>query len=73
MIWKITNYLGRYLYRPPIAESRITNYNQEDCTISITYQHKQPKETRHATIDVLEFIGNLFRHIPDKYFHMVQY
>jgi Putative transposase len=74
---KITNlsiviwYVSRYVYRPPLAQSRITHYDGNNVTIK--YEHKQPKETRFTTFTGLEFIEHLARHIPNKYFHTVHY
>jgi len=74
---KITNlsivigYISRYIYRPPIAQSRITDYDGENITIQ--YEHKQPKETRTTTFTWNEFLWALARHIPEPYFHTVHY
>ena len=65
-IKQATQYIGRYLARPAIAEYRITNYDGRNVTY--WYENKIPKEKREITVDVLEFIGKITQHIHPKGF-----
>jgi Putative transposase len=66
-----TRYIGRYTKRPAIAESRITDYDGN--TVTFEYQDKKAGIFRRTTLSVLEFIGRLIRHIPERYFRMIRY
>lgn len=64
-------YVGRYVGRPAIAESRILNYDG----VNVTYKY-----TRHEDNKVMiekvhahEFIKKLIIHIPEKNFKMIRY
>lgn len=65
-----TSYIGRYAKRPAIAESRIKNYDGTNVTFE--YQDKRRGIFRRITLTVLEFIGKLIRHIPEKGFRMIR-
>lgn len=65
-----TWYIGRYAKRPAIAESRITEYDSEFVTFE--YQDKRGKVFKRVTMPVMEFIGRLIRHIPEKGFRMIR-
>lgn len=64
-------YLGKYLKRPPIGETRIKAYDGK----SVTYQYLDHYTNTHVrmTLPVLEFIGRLIVHIPDKNFRGIRY
>lgn len=64
-------YLGRYLKRPPIGETRITDYNGTDVTYSYFDHHD--KSLHSMTLPVFDFIKRLIALIPDRYFRMVRY
>ena len=66
-----TSYIGRYTKRPVIAESRIKEYDGE--TVTFEYQDKKERIYQQSRIPVLEFIGLLVRHIPEKGFRMIRY
>jgi len=56
--------------RPAISESRIKEYDGE--TVVFEYQDKKAGIFKRTTLNVLEFIGNLIRHIPEKGFRMIR-
>jgi hypothetical protein len=64
-------YLGRYLKRPPISETKIKQYDG----INVTYQYKDHHDNSIDTITmpVDDFIARLIRHIPDKGFRLIRY
>ncbi len=64
-------YISRYLGRPPIATSRIDNYDGESVTFHYT-RHEDHK-TISETIPALDFIKRLIIHIPEKHFKMLRY
>lgn len=64
-------YLGRYLKRPPIGETRITDYDGTDVTYSYFDHHD--KSLHSMTLPAFDFIKRLIAHIPDRYFHLVRY
>ncbi|MBI3533936.1 MAG: transposase [Deltaproteobacteria bacterium] len=65
------NYLGKYLKRPPLAETKILSYDGESVTFTFVDHYTDSKQTK--TIEVFDFIKALICHIPDKYFRMVRY
>ena len=65
-----TRYIGRYAKRPAIAESRIKEYDGE--TVTFEYQDKKAGVFTRVRLKVLEFIGLLVRHIPEKGFRMIR-
>ena len=64
-------YVGRYVGRPAIAESRILRYDGVDVTYKYT-RHEDNKEVVE-TVHVYEFIKKLIIHIPEKNFKMIRY
>jgi hypothetical protein len=69
--YRVITYLGRYLKRPPIGETRITDYDGSDVTYSYFDHHD--KSLHYMTLPVFDFIMRLIAHIPDRYFRMVRY
>ena len=67
---KAAKYVGRYIARPAIAESRIHGYDGEVVTFS--YEDHETGETKLETLPVLQFIGRLIMHIPQKGYQMVK-
>lgn len=65
------DYLGKYLKRPPIGETRIKKYDGERVTFQ--YLDHYDNTQKNTTIDVMDFIGRLISHIPDKNFRSVRY
>lgn len=78
----VTEYIARYVSHPAIAESRITNVDYVNNTITYYYDpheddHIEDENNKvgrqYVTESVYTFIGKLIRHIPDKGFHLVRY
>ena len=67
---KAAKYIGRYIARPAIAESRIQSYDGE--TVTFTYEDHETGETQSEILPVLQFIGRLIMHIPKKGYQMVK-
>ena len=63
-------YIGRYIGRPAIAESRILDYDGENVTFKYT-RHDENKEIID-TVPVYEFIKKLIIQIPEKNFKMIR-
>lgn len=68
---KTTEYLGKYLKKPPLAETRINSYDGK--SVTFTYLDHNNKSKTQKTLPVEDFIATLIIHIPDKYFRMVRY
>lgn len=64
-------YLGKYLKRPPIGETKIKNYDGETVTYEYFDHHNDTTET--MTLPVLDFIARLIAHIPDQNFRNIRY
>jgi hypothetical protein len=67
---KAAKYVGRYIARPAIAESRIQSYDLE--TVTFTYEDHETGETKFEILPALQFIGRLVMHIPKKGYQMVK-
>ena len=67
----INKYIGRYLGRPPIATSRIDNYDGQNVTFH--YNRHEDDVYVEETIPVMEFIERLIQHVPEKHFKMLRY
>ncbi len=65
------DYLGKYLKRPPIGETRIKSYNGQSVSFEYLDHYNNTKEI--MTLPVLEFISRLISHIPDKNFKNIRY
>lgn len=66
----ITNYVGRYVGRPAIAESRIVSYDGE--FVEFRYTPHGEKEERVERIKAEDFIKRVIIHIPDNNFKMIR-
>lgn len=66
----ITKYVGRYVGRPAIAESRIISYDGE--FVEFRYTPHDKKEEVIEKITVEEFIKRLIIHIPEINFKMIR-
>ena len=64
-------YLGKYIKRPPIGETRIKKYDGTHVTFE--YVDHYTGTTSVMTLPVLDFIARLIRHIPDKNFRNIRY
>ena len=64
-------YLGRYIKRPPIAESRLKHYDGN--SVAFQYLDHKTKSFRNNVMSVEEFIGKFVSHLPDIGFRMIRY
>ena len=64
-------YLGRYIKRPPISETRIENYDGKQVTFKFLDHYNNTID--RITMPVMQFITSLIMHIPDRYFRMIRY
>lgn len=64
-------YLGRYIKRPPISETRIEEYDGRQVTFQFLDHYNNTVD--RVTIPVLRFIASLIMHIPDRNFRMIRY
>ncbi len=64
-------YLGRYVSRPPLAMSRIREFDGK--TVTYRYWDHKTKQSRLFTRDAMEFLDVWTQHIPESGFRMVRY
>jgi hypothetical protein len=64
-------YVGRYLGHPPIATSRLLNYDGK--TVTFFYKDTQTDEKIVVHCSALDFISKLIPHIPPKGLQIVRY
>lgn len=64
-------YLGRYVKRPPIAESKLRHYDGHN--ISFRFLNRKTKTYEKYTMPPYQFISRFVAHIPDKGFRMIRY
>lgn len=67
----VAKYITRYIGRPVMAQSRITDYDGENVTY--WYQRHEDNKIVHVTEHAHEFIEKLIIHIPEKSFNMLRY
>jgi len=67
----VVNYIIRYAGRPVLAQSRITDYDDE--FVTFTYTPHDSDELVSETLSVFDFIKKLIIHIPDRSFRMIRY
>jgi hypothetical protein len=65
------DYLGRYVKRPAIAESKLKHYDGHEVTFN--YLDHNTKTYRKFTLPVDQFIARFIQHIPDIGFRMIRY
>jgi hypothetical protein len=63
------NYLGRYIKRPPIADSKLKHYDDNNAII----KYLDHKTNEYLEFSVFDFIARLIQHIPDTNFRMIRY
>jgi hypothetical protein len=68
--YRAAKYIGRYIARPAMAESRIHGYDGK--TVTFSYEDHATGERKLKTLPVLQFIGRLIMHIPKKGYQMVK-
>ena len=64
-------YIGRYLKKPPISETRIKMY--DGLNVKFEYMDHYTGAITSITMDVIEFISKLIRHIHDRHFRAIRY
>lgn len=64
-------YIGRYVGRPAIAESRIIKYDGKNVTYK--YTRHEDNKTVVETVTAHEFLKKVIIHIPEKHFKMIRY
>ncbi|MCK4828871.1 IS91 family transposase, partial [bacterium] len=64
-------YLGKYLKRPPIGETRIKSFINN--IVTFTYIDHYTNSSQTMSLPALEFIQRLIAHIPDDYFRNIRY
>ena len=67
----VLSYIGRYLKRPILSQSRILAYDGENVTFS--YKDKYDNVVKEITAPAIDFIGYLIQHIPNNFFKMINY
>jgi hypothetical protein len=65
------DYLGKYLKRPPLGETRIKEYDGKSVTFQYLDHYTDMNQT--MTLPVLDFIERMIAHIPDKNFRNIRY
>lgn len=65
------NYLGKYVKRPPIAQSKLRHYSGKN--ISFRYLDHTSKSYKNLTLSPNDFIAKFIQHIPDENFRMIRY
>jgi transposase-like protein len=64
-------YIGRYMSRPAIAESRIIRWDDKE--VEFWYEDSETGKKQKVRLPILQFIGRLVSHIPEKQFKMVRH
>ncbi len=65
-------YVGRYARRPPLSEIRIKNYTGEYVSFEYKDYRNNGSKVLH-TLETVEFIRKLVRHIPPHYFNVIRH
>jgi hypothetical protein len=68
---KVLQYLGRYVHRVAISNSRIISI--DDGRVCFRYQKSSSRRWRTTTLSAMEFIRRYLQHVPPKGFHKVRY
>lgn len=67
------NYITRYTSRPPMAESRIVEYNPQNKTIKWFYHDHKDEQRKDMYQHIHTFLHNLILHCPEQNFKMTRY
>ena len=65
------NYLGRYIKRPPIADSKLKHYDGKN--VIFKYLDHKTNKYLESSFSVFDFIARLIQHIPDTNFRVIRY
>ena len=68
----VSNYVGRYVRHPAIANTRISQYDGKSVTFWY-FKDKSKKEKIYVKVTVEEFIRRIIQHIPEPQFKMIRY
>ena len=68
---KDIEYLGRYIKRPAIANSRLLHYNGH--ALVFKYLNHRTKKTEYTELHPFDFITRFIQHIPEKGFRLIRY
>ena len=68
---KNVQYLGRYVKRPAIAESKLRHYDGNN--VRFDYLDHSTKSFRQFKCSAQEFIARFIRHFPDQNFRLIRY
>jgi len=68
---KDIEYLGRYIKRPAIANSRLVHYS--GTALTFKYLNHRTKKTEYTQLHSFEFITRFIEHIPEKGFRLIRY
>ena len=68
---KDIDYLGRYIKRPAIANSRLLHYDGTE--VLFKYLNHRTKQQNYSQLHVFDFISRFTQHIPEQGFRMVRY
>jgi hypothetical protein len=69
---KVLDYLGRYLFRVAIANSRLESFG-DDGTVRFRYRDNRSGELKTATVSAEEFITRFLAHVLPERFTKVRY
>ena len=64
-------YLGGYVKRAPISQSRLKHYNGHE--VIFTYKDHRDGRKKQLRLDTEEFIRRFLSHIPEKYQRLINY
>lgn len=67
----VLKYLGRYVFRVAISNSRIKNYDGK--TVTLKYRKDGSRRMRSLTLDVFEFMRRFLQHILPHGFMKIRY
>ncbi len=68
---RVSSYIGRYLKRPVISQSRILDHHKWE--VMYSYKDKYDNVSKNNIVSTDQFIGLLIQHIPSKGFPMIYY
>lgn len=71
VFFDLVKYVCRYVARPPMAESRIIDYDKT--YVTFWYQDRKDKTIIIEKIHAFEFISRVIIHIPDKHFKQIRF
>lgn len=68
---KDIEYLGRYIKRPAIANSRLVHYN--GTSLLFKFLNHRTKQTQYTELHPFDFISRFIQHLPEKGFRLIRY